>query len=95
MTAGEIWLTVLFYYLVVGVFWLLMNFESRLARYDRAEWRRKGQYARFVWVPVVVVLCWPLAAWLSWKIKKAIESGEFDRIAREVMKEHQDKERGS
>jgi len=81
-------------YLLMGVLWVLHNAWSTLAREDRARWRRDRQYWRFVWVPVVVALAWPICAWLVLRIRKAMRTGQFDRIAREIEDEHRKKGHG-
>ncbi len=81
-------------YLTVGILWVMRNHGSRLAAYDRAEWKEKRQYWKFVVIPVVVVLLWPLAAWMVLKIRKAIRSGEFDRLMKEAMEEERKKKNG-
>ena len=81
-------------YLLLGVLWILFNYWSRMAREDRARWRLERKYWKFVVAPAVAAIFWPLWVWVVWKIRKAIKSGEFDRIAREVAEEHRKKEHG-
>lgn len=74
-------------YLVVGILWMLRNHGSTMARMDRQEWRRQGKTWKLVVVPAIVVLVWPLAVLLYWRIKQAMKSGEFDRVAKQVREE--------
>jgi hypothetical protein len=92
MTLGQIAILVAVVYLTIGAAWILRNHHSRLATEDRAAWRREGSYWKFVVIPGAVMLLWPLAALWAWRIGRAIKTGEFDRVARQVIKEHMDKE---
>lgn len=74
-------------YLIVGIFRIARNHASTMARMDREQWRREGKPWKFIVIPLAVTLLWPLAALLAWRIRKAIKSGEFDRVANQVTQE--------
>lgn len=74
-------------YLIVGIFWIARNHGSTMARMDREQWRREGKPWKLIVTPLAVALLWPLAALLAWRIRKAMKSGEFDRVANQVTQE--------
>lgn len=87
MTASEVLVLAAILYLIVGIFWIMRNHGSTMARMDRQQWRREGKPWKLVVVPIAVALLWPLAALLCWRIKQAMKSGEFDRVADQVVTE--------
>lgn len=87
LTIGQTLLLIAFLYLAVGVFWVIRNHGSTLARLDRREWIRQGKPWKLVVVPLVVMLIWPLAAYIAWRIKRAMANGEWDRMAKQVKEE--------
>lgn len=87
MTLGEVLVFGGIAYLIVGILWMLRNHGSTMARMDRQEWRRQGKTWKLVVVPVVVVLVWPLAFIVWWRIKRAMASGEWARMEKQVAEE--------
>ena len=81
-------------YFAVGVFWVLMNHNSTLAKMDRARWKKDREYWKFVWAPTLVVLIWPLALWCVIKIRRMAKTGELQQIIQQVKRDHMKKEHG-
>lgn len=88
MTASQVATVALIIYLFIGICWVIRNHFSRMAQQDRQQWRHEGKLWKFVVVPVVVALIWPFAFWLLWRLKKAVRTGEFERVTKEVVAEY-------
>lgn len=87
MTLGQVLILGGIAYLVMGILWVMRNHGSTMARMDRKEWMRQGKTWKLVVVPAAVALLWPLAVLVWWRIKRAMASGEFDRMAKQIQEE--------